>query len=75
MNICPSILKGIKKYTLCAMYRPLDSYSYLPENLQILPLEQLARSTFPNSEIFIMGDFNIDFLEPKNTRDIKKLLS
>ena len=68
-------LKQSKSILFCVMYRPPDSSTYLPDNFKILLLEQLTRSTISNSEMFIMGDFNIDFLEPNNHRDIKTLLS
>ena len=54
---------------------PLIVPRIILKNFKILLLEQLARSTISNSEVFIMGDFNIDFLEPNNHRDIKTLLS
>ena len=56
------------------MYRPPDSSLYVPKDFSNLITNQLLFATKSNNEVIILGDLNINYLQPENHFSIKALM-
>ena len=57
------------------LYRPPDSYNYLPYAFNDKFDSMLAKVCCKDKEILILGDFNCDYYEQNSNRPLKHIIS
>jgi hypothetical protein len=63
-----------KSFLVCVLYRPPDTSLYTPKDFSSLLSIQLLSATKSHSKIIVLGDLNINYLEPGNHFNVKTLL-